>query len=309
MNKLERLTAILLMLQDRPRTSDEIARHFEVSKRTILRDIQALSEMGVPVIAREGAGGGYSLPANYRLAPLPLTPREAFLLLLALGSVNRLSDAPFAAERASLTAKLRALLPAPQLADAQALLSAVEVEVPEREQRAPYLEPLLDAIRARRWVMVEYQSAERLFTHHLFPRQITTEGGLWYCRAYSHERGEERVFRVDRVRAVSPAGEHFRAPPPPEPVPYDHPAHPEIVATLTARGAALAEVDPHLAPQITRQPDGSGELRFRCPPGELDFYARFFAGLGAHARVHAPAELRQRLAQLGRKLVDDYPEW
>ena len=62
MNRTERLTAIILLLQERPRTAEQIARAFEVSRRTILRDMQALSEIGVPLIAREGAGGGYALP-------------------------------------------------------------------------------------------------------------------------------------------------------------------------------------------------------------------------------------------------------
>ena len=75
MNKVERLTATLLLLQARPHTSVEIAGRFEVSKRTVLRDVQALCEMGVPVVAREGAGGGYSLPEDYGLAPLPLSTR------------------------------------------------------------------------------------------------------------------------------------------------------------------------------------------------------------------------------------------
>ena len=84
MTRIERLAAILLLLQQRPHTSEEIAAHFEVSRRTVLRDVQALSEMGVPVIAREGPGGGYALPAEYHTTPLPLTANEAFLLLLAL---------------------------------------------------------------------------------------------------------------------------------------------------------------------------------------------------------------------------------
>ena len=53
MNRIERLTGILLLLQERPRTSQDIADHFEVSRRTILRDVQARCEMGVPVIAGE----------------------------------------------------------------------------------------------------------------------------------------------------------------------------------------------------------------------------------------------------------------
>src|SRR5437763_3653359 len=110
MNRMERLTAILLLLQEKPRTSEEIARYFEVSKRTVLRDMGALYEIGVPVISREGAGGGYSLPAGYRIAVLPLNMNEAYLLLLALSSVTGLSDTPFARDRASLLAKVRALL-------------------------------------------------------------------------------------------------------------------------------------------------------------------------------------------------------
>src|ERR1700694_2685626 len=119
MNRMERLTAIVLLLQDRPRTSDDIARRFEVSKRTVLRDVQALCEIGVPVIAREGPGGGYSLPDDYSLAPLPLTTHEAFLLLLSLRTLTRLADAPFGATRASLLAKLRAVLPQAQMPDVE----------------------------------------------------------------------------------------------------------------------------------------------------------------------------------------------
>src|SRR5512143_3452133 len=123
MNRIERLAAILLLLQERPHTSEEIARRFEVSRRTVLRDVQALSEMGVPVIAREGPGGGYSLPADYHTGPLPLTGSEAFLLLLALSAIEHLSDLPFREERATLMAKLRALLPGGTLPGAEGLLT------------------------------------------------------------------------------------------------------------------------------------------------------------------------------------------
>lgn len=308
MNKLERLTAILLLLQDKARTSEEIARHFEVSKRTILRDIQALSEMGVPIIAREGAGGGYSLPTDYRLAPLPLTVREAFLLLLALNAIGQLSATPFAAERASLTAKLRALLPQPQLASVEQMLTSINVEVPEREERAPFLEALLEAAQKQTWVQIEYQSAERVSLHHIYPRALTSQNGLWYCRAFSHERGEERVFRVDPVRALSPAGENFRPPPPPGPVPYDHPSHPELRATFTPRGVAQAEVDAQVAAQIQRGPDGSGQLQLHFPPADLEWWARFFAQLGPEATVLAPPALREKLRALAQNLLEQYSE-
>src|SRR6185295_7075764 len=162
MNRIERLTGIVLLLQEKRRTSAEIAHRFEVSKRTVLRDIQALCEIGVPIIAQAGPDGGYWLPADYALAPLALTTHEAFLLLLSLNLIARLSDVPFRRERASLLAKLRALLPQPPPSEIEQLLAVASIDVPVRDQSAPFLEPLLEATRQQRWVQITYQSTERL---------------------------------------------------------------------------------------------------------------------------------------------------
>ena len=80
MNRIDRLTAIILLLQSGKRTANEIAHRFEVSKRTAFRDIQALCEIGVPIVTEAGAHGGYTLMPDYSLAPLQLTLREALLL-------------------------------------------------------------------------------------------------------------------------------------------------------------------------------------------------------------------------------------
>jgi predicted DNA-binding transcriptional regulator YafY len=306
-NRTERLTAILLLLQERPRTAEQIARTFEVSRRTILRDMQALSEIGVPLIAREGAGGGYALPDHYTLAPLALTPPEAFLLLLALRPLTQLSEVPFAQARASLLAKLHALLPAPQPEVAQ-LLATVDAGEPERPQRAPFLETLLAAAQAGRWVCVTYQSAERARAVHLLPRTLTTRAGLWYCRAYCHEAGEERTYRLDRVQSVDDPAPEFAPGPVPPPRAYDDPAHPEIVVRVTARGAAALEAERDLAGELAPNGDGTFTLRFRCPPSEFGWYTRLFGGLGPETVVLAPPELCDRLARLGQKLVGQYPE-
>jgi predicted DNA-binding transcriptional regulator YafY len=295
-NRVDRLTAILLMLQERPRTSDEIARRFEISKRTVLRDVQALSEMGVPVIAREGSGGGYSLPENYRTPPLPLTTHEIFLLLLALGSLNALADAPFAGARASLMGKLAAALPAAQQAEARALLDAVTLDTPTRAERASHFDGLIQALREGTWVRVRYRSATRASDKLLYPRALHEEGGLWYLTAYAACDEEDRRYRVDRIDSLTLATLDHRPPPP---VDYHAPAHPLVRVTLTARGVALAEGIADLARHLR-----DGHLSFRCPPSELAYYSRLLAGFGAEACVHEPAELRQRLAVLGRELLN-----
>jgi predicted DNA-binding transcriptional regulator YafY len=309
MTRIERLAAILLLLQEHPYTSEEIARRFEISRRTVLRDVQALSEMGVPVIAREGPGGGYTLPADYRTQPLPLTRNEAFLLLLALTTVDRLSDLPFKREMISLQTKLRALLPQVELSGAEELLSTIGVEVPTREQRAPFLEMLLEAAQNGTWLRVTYQSSGRITSQHLLPRQIYTQNGFWYCCALSNERSEERTYRVDRIQDAALPAEDFSPGPIRESLPYDHESHPEVHARLTARGADQIESDPHIGSRLRREPGQGCELALRCPPGEMDYYARLFAGLGGEVEVIAPPELRQKMRELGQRLVAQYEKW
>ncbi len=83
MNRIDRLTAIILLLQGGKRTASQIARRFEVSKRTVFRDIEALCEMGVPIVTEAGVHGGYELMPDYSMTPLQLTARETLLLRLS----------------------------------------------------------------------------------------------------------------------------------------------------------------------------------------------------------------------------------
>src|SRR5438477_12708159 len=110
MNRIDRLTAIILLLQGGRRTASEIARLFELSRRTLFRDIVALGEIGIPIVTEAGAHGGYTLMPDYSLAPLQLTARETLLLRVALSSVSQLADMPFKQERDSLLAKIQVLL-------------------------------------------------------------------------------------------------------------------------------------------------------------------------------------------------------
>lgn len=311
MNRIDRLTGILLLLQRRPRTADEIARRFEVSRRTIVRDMWALREIGVPIFAQDGAKGGYSLPTDYRLAPLPLTPREMFLLLLALDAMESHTDMPFARERTTLRGKLHTLLPDVELATVERWLRATSIAIPRRQQRAPLLEALIEATGRpgqERWLRITYQSARRRTFCTIYPRQVYAQEGYWYCHAHVHETAEERTYRVDRFVALEPADNADLPDAPPPATPYGDDAHPLIVARLTAAGAARIESEPHVGQIIIRHADNSASLSFRCPPAELDYYARLFAMLGSDAEVYEPQDLRQRLFALGQRIANLYRE-
>jgi predicted DNA-binding transcriptional regulator YafY len=308
MNRIDRLTAIILLLQGGKRTAREIAHRFEVSKRTILRDIEALCEMGVPIAAEPGALGGYTLMPGYAVAPLSLTFRETLLLRLALSSVAQLSDTPFKQERESLLAKMQALIPAQHQHDTESLLQAIRMDVPERVYDTPFIEQLLESARAGRWLAVSYRSERGASQQTILPRHIYSSTGFWYCEAYSHERQEERTYRVDRFVDVQPAR-------PPEPVeslppslPFDHPSYPEVRIRLTARGVLVWERDPHLGDSIQPDGDDGGLLCFRCPPDRYDWLVHTILGLENDAEVLVPETLRQRIHDAAQEIARRYAE-
>src|SRR5436305_11774743 len=152
MNRIDRLTAIILLLQGDRRTAGEIARRFEVSKRTVFRDIEALCEMGVLIVTESGTHGGYTLMPDYSVAPLQLTMREALLLRLALSSVSQLADTPFKQKRESLLAKMQSLIPIRHQQDTEHLMQTIHPDIPARNSTVPVIEQFLESPSTGQWL-------------------------------------------------------------------------------------------------------------------------------------------------------------
>ncbi len=306
MNRIDRLTAIILLLQGGRRTAGEIARSFEISKRTVFRDIEALCEMGVPIVTESGTHGGYTLMPDYSLAPLQLTLREALLLRLALSSVSQLADTPFKQERESLLAKMQALIPTRHQQDTEHLMQTIHLDVPERNYTVPFIEQLLESARIGQWLRISYRSARQASQQTILPRRLYSASGFWYCEAYSLERREERTYRVDRfveVSATQPP-EHIEYPR--SELPYEHPSHPEVRIQLTARGVLMMERDRHLGDAIQPQGEEGGLLCFRCPPTEYHWLVRTLLHLGSEAEVLAPDTLRHLVRQAALDIARRY---
>ena len=295
MNRIDRLTAILLFLQGGKRTAGEIAHRFEVSRRTILRDIQALCEMGIPIAAELGPSGGYSLPADYSLPPLALTLHEAFLLRLALQGLSQLSETPFKQERESLLDKVKTLLPRRGSEAIDQLTRTLSLNVPSRPYPTPFLDHLLESAHARQWVAVTYRSEKGISQQTLLPMRLRADAGLWYCEAYSSERKATRVYRIDRfleVRAIPapPQLEH-----PASTIVHFHPSFPEVLIHLTARGVLRLEREPYLTLHLQYVGEGEGRISLHLHPEEYEWLVHVLLSLGTDARVLAPEALRQRV--------------
>ena len=302
MTRLERMMAEVLLLQERGRSCEELAQSFEVSRRTIIRDIQSLCDMGVPVTSRDGVGGGYSLVSGFSTAPLELSWQEALLLVMALDSLSRLSDAPFSAERSSLAAKLRLVIPDKHLPRLDELRDTVSIEVPHRGTKAPNLDGLVELVGKGIWIALKYDSAEGLTDRVIRPERVYTDRGFWYLVGFDGQIS--RTMRVDRIL------EFVVSLPPPivsNPVAYDDLSHPLLQVRLTKKGARTVQRDPHIGCSVNPNLD-SQMLQQRCPDSELDWYAGYFASMGTDAEVEGPPELRERIRERAMQLLDLYRE-
>jgi predicted DNA-binding transcriptional regulator YafY len=307
---MDRLMAILIALQQRPETAQTLADKMEVSKRTILRDMQSLSEMGIPLYSIPGPNGGFRLMDGFQLPPLHLDSREVLTVLFALRSLTKMSDTPFQQARWTAMDKIRAVLPEQVMQQVEPMLSRVEFEVPERRAKTPLLAELMEHTAASRWLHVLYRSERQRRWLNLKPVRIYTAHGFWYCEAYSVEHREARTFRADRFEAVEVVEK------PEEKVTQaqrlgkndSEPSIPpaRIFAKLTYKGALLAEQDAHIGEQVRQIKDEEWELDFMCPASEWAWAVRFFYYLGMQAEVLEPESLRQEVYEMAYQLCIRY---
>lgn len=212
MNRIDRLFAITLQLQHKKHLrAGDLAHHFEVSERTIYRDIAALSESGVPIVALPGEG--YELMEGFYLPPLLLTPQEAGALFL--GAQMLLSQAvgrlPADAERA--LAKLSLVLPKATRSEAERLTEIMRFAMPlaKFDLDEPKLATLQKAIREQRVIWVRYHAYNRnkITEREVEPNKLTYYNGAWYVDGYCRWRQDWRSFRLARIDELKLRKERF----------------------------------------------------------------------------------------------------
>ena len=209
MNRTDRLVAMVLHLQGRRivRASD-LAEHFEITERTVYRDIAALGEAGVPIVGE--AGVGYCLLKGYQLPPVMFTADEATSLFVGGELVKQFTDASLQAPMATALDKLRAVLPRDRQDHVERLTARTLVYGVSRQGAAPeaaaqrWLLPVQQGVVLRRVLRMGYQGRERdeETQRDVEPLGVVFYGGAWYLVAWCRLRKDYRHFRIDRIRRL-----------------------------------------------------------------------------------------------------------
>jgi predicted DNA-binding transcriptional regulator YafY len=216
-NRTDRLYALvedLRAISPRCRSARELAERFEVSARTIERDITALQESGVPIYAETGRKGGYAIDKKMSLPPLNFTPAEAVAIAVAL---SRAGDQPFGRQARSALRKVVAAMPGTEGELARELARRVQL-VQEPPEPGAVLQPLgaegisraiEEALLRRRVLRLDYADAKGALTSRDVEPGVFLggRGGFWYLVAWCRLRDDVRVFRLDRIAAAAVTAE------------------------------------------------------------------------------------------------------
>ena len=201
-NRTDRLYALveeLRAVSPRPRSARWLAGRFEVTARTIERDISALQQSGVPVWAEAGRAGGYCLDKERTLPPVNFTPGEAMALAVALRHV---AGTPFGHDGAAALRKVLAAMRADDATAARDLAGRVYLVGDADPPPVPVV--ITNALAAHRVLRIGYADRHGLVTRRdVEPLGFIGGFGSWYLLAWCQLRGAVRAFRTDRITTVT----------------------------------------------------------------------------------------------------------
>lgn len=209
--RADRLLSIMLILQAQGKTTTfALAERLEVSRRTILRDIDALSIAGVPVHAEAGHGGGVYLDEHYRVSLTGLKEAEVRALFVS-SDLGPLQDVGLDKAAEATLLKLFAALPSLHRQEAERIQQRIHLDPAwwwHKGETLPHLETLKAAVFDDYRIRVRYERGDGEVTERILePYGLVAKASVWYVIARRH--GEMRTYRVSRFVAVETTDEHF----------------------------------------------------------------------------------------------------
>lgn len=306
MNRIDRLHAILTHLQSKRKvTAQEIADRFEISLRTVYRDVKALDESGVPVIGE--AGSGYTIMEGYRLPPVMFTRDEASALLLGAKLAERFTDGSIRKQYNGALFKIKAVLRSSDkefVDDLDDHIAVISRRSQVSELSTPYLSLLQQAIVQRKVVSLQYRAiaGETDTSRDVEPVGLLHYAAAWHLIGWCRLRHDYRDFRLSRMLHVSLLEEG-----------YDKSAHPsvqEYLDTISA-GADMQEVillfDKKVIRYLTEQKylngfvseeDLGAHMRMRFLVSDLRYIAYWLLTYTCHVQIESPLSLHELIREL-----------
>ncbi len=310
MNRIDRVSAILIQLQSRRVVKAmDIAERFNISLRTVYRDVKTLEEAGIPIIGE--AGVGYSIMDGYRLPPVMFTREEATAFLTAEKFVEKMTDVSTAEHHKSAMYKIRAILKTSEkilLEDIDGKIEVLKSHSQLNVDNKDHIQPLLASIVQRKVLTIDYfaNHSQEHTKRDIEPIGIFFKDNYWHLIAFCRMRKDYRDFRIDRINKVLVTDKIF-----------DN-KHPTLKAYIaqTAKEQELdlviMRVDKSIYGHLEYQKYYSGfvsektignQVEMTFLTGSLEGFARWFMMFGDVAEIVSPDSLKERVGNIAAAIA------
>ena len=315
MNRIDRLTAILIQLQSKKIVkAEEIAKRFEISLRTVYRDVKALMEAGVPIGSE--AGTGYFIVDGYHLPPVMFSQDEASAMMLAGKLVERMTDQSVRTAFDGALLKIKSVLNEAQKDHLESLQDHIEVLRPRMSlpaQSGNFLTDLQKAVAGKQVVYIDYFSNNQneQTQRKIEPIGLFYYSAAWHLIAWCRLRNGFRDFRCDRIKELKETGEIFE----PRSISTMQEYFNSLQQANTEMKSATILFDKKEARYVNNsrhyfgfvsEEDVDGQVRMKFLTTDFQMVARWLLSYGRGIEIESPEELKNIVLQLVEELQEHY---
>ena len=302
MNRIDRISAILIQLQSRRVVkAADIAERFNISLRTVYRDIKTLEEAGIPLIGE--AGVGYSIMDGYRLPPVMFTKEEATAFLTAEKFMEKLTDVSTMTHYKSAMYKVRAILKTTEKELLEGMDNRIEVlKSVKHAHTTPndHIQTILYSIVKKNVLSISYHAhhSQEKTRRDVEPVGIFYLSGYWHLIAYCRLRDAYRDFRIDRIKNLTVTDQLYK---------IEHPTLKDYIAQ-TAQEKELEmvviRVEKGIRTYLDEQKYYSGFVSEKEVDGQIEMtflttslagFSRWYMMFGDEAEIISPESLKERV--------------
>jgi len=302
--KIDRLVSIIMILLDKERIgARELADMFEVSPRTIYRDIDAIGMAGVPVLSTPGAGGGFEIMEGYKIDKKFFSAADLSAILMGLSSLSNMVRGD---ELANALAKVKSFIPAGRAKGIELKANQIYIDLSPWTGGGnvrPYLEIIKAALQESKLLSFEYADRYGNKTARAAePYQLVLKSSHWYFQGYCRIRNDFRLFRLSRISNLQIQGESFT------PRDYQKPrldftddlAPMQIKISLRIHKSAMDRALDYCAHEHFT-PDGGEHYVVSFPFIENEYHYNILFGFGDKCECLGPPHIR---SEMKRRLYD-----
>lgn len=299
--KIDRLVGILtVLLRQEKVTAPELAERFEVSRRTINRDIEDLCKAGIPIATTQGAGGGISIMEGYKVDATLLTSKDMQVILAGLRSLDSVSGNRYYSR---LMEKLK-----PGASRFVSGRDSILIDLSSwyKDSLVPKIEIIQDAIAGKKKLSFLYYAPNGTGRRVIEPYYLVFRWSSWYIWGWCDKREDFRLFKLQRMDDVQVLEEYFtgrEVPMPDLSTEHIFPGGIKVTASFEAevKWRLVEEFGPHCFEEL-----GNGKLLFHGDYTDRENLISWLLTFGSKAELLEPEDIRNEIQNIAKQMVDMY---